>query len=367
MRNKIISVFFCLVLTLGIVAGLVTPDRRYSDSEKRRLAHFPTISFAAFTSGKLGDAIENYLADQFPARDAWVTGKTLVELAMGKRDVGGVYFAKDGYLIEKFDGYSAAQYKANIAALAALTEKLGAEGITLRVMLVPTAVETLADKLPAFATHADQRKLFDYAASQGLHVVDTFETLDAHKDEAIYYKTDHHYTSLGAYYCYAAWKTQKGETALPLSAWTHEVLCDNFRGTTYSKVNYTFAPYDTIDAYYKTDAHRVEYNGGASSADSIYAREYLDGKDQYAAFLNSNQATTVVYGGGDGKLLIVKDSYANCFAQFVVDDYAETHLIDPRFYKGAISDYVRENGIDEVLVLYNLPNFATDTAAVTLR
>lgn len=77
--------------------------------------------------------------------------------------------------------------------------------------------------------------------------------------------------------------------------------------------------------------------------------------------LNSNQATTVVNGSGTGKLLILKDSYANCFAQFTVDDYAETHLIDMRFFKGSVQKYIKEQGITEVLVLYNIPNFVVDT------
>lgn len=156
----------------------------------------------------------------------------------------------------------------------------------------------------------------------------------------------------------------QGKKAEPLSAWKSENLCDNFRGTTYNKVNYPFAPYDTITAYYKTLVHTVNYNSGNYVTDSIYERKYLNGKDQYATFLNSNQSTTVVNGNGNGKLLILKDSYANCFSQFVIDDYAETHLIDLRFFNDSIEDYIQENGITQVLVLYNIPNFAQDTAIV---
>ena len=154
----------------------------------------------------------------------------------------------------------------------------------------------------------------------------------------------------------------QGKTAQPLFSWQSMELRDNFRGTTYNKLNYPFAPYDTITAYYKTLKHTVSYNGGDYVTDSIYERKYLSGKDRYAVFLNSNQSTTVVSGGGEGKLLILKDSYANCFAQFVIDDYAETHLIDLRFFKDSVTDYIKGNGITQVLFLYNIPNFAQDTA-----
>ena len=147
----------------------------------------------------------------------------------------------------------------------------------------------------------------------------------------------------------------------PLSAWNKEMLTNVFRGTTYSKVNDPFAPFDEIDAFYKKEKHEVNYNNGDYITDSIYERKYLEGTDQYATFLNSNQATTVVNGEGNGRCLILKDSYANCFAQFCIDDFEETHLIDLRFFRSSVEKYVEEHGITEVLILYNIPNFTVDT------
>ncbi|MGM9598007.1 MAG: DHHW family protein [Eubacteriales bacterium] len=361
MRNKVITAVFCILLAIGIGSGLLIPDKYYSESEKRLLQQFPSISFDSFLSGKLASDIEAYLSDQFPARDKWITVKTLAGLICGKRESGNVYFGKDGFLIDKFSGYDTERYKKNTEALRLLSEYMKNNyGISVRVMLVPTAIEIMSDKLPPFAPHASQQDMLEYAKKQGLDIVDVSETLRSHSDEYIYYRTDHHYTSLGAYYCYAAWMSAAGRTPLPLEQFQSEVLCENFRGTTYSKVNYPFAPYDTITAYYRAKNHKVSYNGGAYVTDSIYERKYLGGKDQYAVFLNSNQSETVIDGEGEGRLLIIKDSYANTFAQFVVDGYEETHLIDLRFYRGSVSDYVSEHGITEILVLYNLPGFAAD-------
>ena len=362
MRNKVISILFCLLLAAGLGAHLLTPDRAFSDREKRSLRQAPTVSWKQIRSGEFGEAIEAYLADQFPARDGWVTVKTLAERLSGKRESGGVYFADDGYLIEIHRSLDAAQASKNLAALLELQQALEGAGIPLRLMLVPTAAEVLSDKLPAFAPNADQRAVIAAAKDLGLHVTDVSEALSAHREEYIYYKTDHHWTSLGAYYAWAAWMLDRGETPDPRSAWIREVLCDNFRGTTYAKVNDPLAPYDTIEAWYKTLDHRVDYNEGWYVADSIYERKYLQGSDQYAVFLYSNQATAVVSGEGKGKLLILKDSYANCFAQFCVDDYAETHLIDLRFFRGSVRQYCADHGITEVLVLYNIPNLCADTA-----
>ena len=360
MRNKVISIIFCLILALGSSTSILLPDKYYSESEKRTLMQFPRLSLENIIGGDFGDEIEQYLADQFPGRNDWVTLKTILERASGKTEINGVYFADDNYLIEVHKSLPSKQAKNNISALKMLSDALENEGISLRVMLAPTAGYILSDKLPVFAPNADQHAVIEYAKSQGLDMVDITDALMEHNKEYIYYKTDHHWTSLGAYYAYAAWLKSKGKLPEPITAWESRQLCSNFRGTTYSKVNYPFAPYDTIDAYYKSEKHEVNYNNGNYITDSIYEEKYLYGSDQYATFFNSNQATAKISGNGSGRLLIIKDSYANCFAQFVLEDYEETHLIDMRFFSGKVTDYITENNITEVLVLYNIPNFCSD-------
>lgn len=355
MRNKIISITFCFLLLFSSLASFITPDKYYSESEKRILTQLSILKLSDLKSGKLATNLEKYLSDQFPLRDDWISIKTLIELFSGKSEINNVYFSKDNYLIDKFTSYDQNQLQINIEALKKLNNSTN-----IKVMLVPSASQILKDKLPKYAPNLDQSKIIQQLIDQGLDVVDPTEILNQHNDEYIYYKTDHHFTSLGAYYCYVAYNKSLNKTIDDLSAWQAKILTDKFRGTTYSKVNYPFSSYDTIIAYYKKENYTVNYNDGNYITDSIYEYKYLDGKDQYATFLNSNQATTIVYGDGQGKLLIIKDSYANCFAQFVIDDYSETHLIDPRFYKGNIQDYISENGITDVLVLYETPNFCKD-------
>ena len=359
--------FFCLLLAVGALSGFIVPDKYYSESEKRTLTQRSDIRMADLPDGKTADEIERYLSDQFPLRDRWITLKTLAERLGGKTEISGVYFGRDGYLIDKVSGFDKKQLAKNAAAIAALSNKLRADGVPLRVMLAPTAAQILSYKLPPLAPNADQRAVYEYVKNLGVDTVDVFSSLTEHSDEYIYYRTDHHYTSLGAYYCYAEWMRSRGEVPESVSAWQSSELCSDFRGTVYSKINYPFAAYDTITAYYKTLTHSVSYNGGDYTTDSIYERKYLSGSDKYAVFLNSNQASTVIDGCGEGRLLIIKDSYANCFTQFVIDDFEQTHIIDPRFFTASVSDYINENGITEVLVLYDIPNFVSDTSAANIR
>lgn len=367
MRNRVITIIFCVILAAGIISSIAVPDKHYSENEKRTLKQFPEITAEKVFAGKIPDEVEDYLTDQFPARDAWVTVKTLSELASGKKESAGVYFADDGYLIDSFKQVNEKLVNMNLEAIKRFADSVQNDSsVKTNVMLVPTAAQILTDKMPAFAPGVDQNGIIELAEKIGLNTVDITEAFTKHKDEYIYYRTDHHWTSLGAYYAYAQWKQIKGETPEPINSFKTETLCDDFLGTTYAKVNYPFAKPDTITAYYNTEKHDVSYNDGKQTADSIYERKFLKGKDQYAVFLNSNQATTVVKGDGKGKLLILKDSYANTFAQFVIDEYEETHLIDLRFFKSSVSDYIKENGITEVLLLYNIPNFSSDVRVRTL-
>lgn len=358
MRNKIITSFFCLLLAVSALIGLLMPDRYYSEREKRTLTQKPKFTVANFISGEFSDELEKYLTDQVPLRDGWVTMKTYMELAIGKRESVGVYICKDKYLMDKFTSYSKKQLVANAAALVDLQEKLAAEGISMNTILVPMAAQVLTDKLPAYAPVADYAAILQVLTDAGVDTTDVLSALVAHSSENIYYRTDHHWTSLGAYYAYCAWRGIEPN----VDEWTQEVLCDDFYGTTWNKVPLPTVPAEEITAWYKHINRSVSYNNGQYETDSIYERKYLSGSDQYAVFLNSNQAQTVIEGSGkSGKLLLIKDSYGNTFSQFPVEDYAEVHVLDLRFFKGDVTEYAKENGITDTLVLYGVQNFVKDT------
>ncbi len=358
MRNKLIISFFCVLLAVCALAGLFIPDKYYSEREKRTLAQKPAFTAADFFSGKFGGKLETYLADQVSLRDKWITLKTYLELGIGKHESGGVYIYKDNYLIDKFPSYSQKQLAANAEALAELQKKLAEEGISVSTMLVPVAAQVLSDKLPACAPVADYASILNLLNDAGVSVTNIISILAAHSNEAIYYRTDHHWTSLGAYYAYCTWRGIDPAA----DEWTKEALCNNFHGTTWNKVPLPSDPAEEITAWYKHANRRVSYNNGEYETDSIYERKYLNGSDQYAAFLNSNQAQTVIQGSGEeGKLLLIKDSYGNTFAQFPVEDYAEVHVIDLRFFRDDIVEYAKANGITDTLVLYGVQNFVKDT------
>lgn len=359
-----------VVLFVGIVYSfaallLLLPKNVYSEDENRYLATLPELSLDKVMSGQWMDELEQFVDDQFPARLKWIEIKTNIELALGKKESNGVYITDEGHYIESFKRYDEEQLQKNVNALNALSEQLKEKyGMSLQVMLVPTASTVLAHTLPSYHLEINQFEEIQKLANEKFELISVNEMLDAHKDEYIYYFTDHHWTSLGAYYGYKAWKPE----TMPLDSYLSETLSTEFLGTLYSKVKVKPDQKDMMTAYYLEGEQQVEYNLSGQLKNTFYERSYLAKKDKYSVYFNGNQPVTKIKGyGSNGKLLIVKDSYANTFAQFAVADYEEVHLIDLRSFNMELSQYIDMMQIDEVLVLYNFKNFTEDKNLYLVR
>lgn len=362
-----------LALVFGItIAGFFVPVKARSESENRALAQKPKFSlaslFAKEDKEKFTTKYEAYLTDQFIGRDTWISVKTRTELLLGKTDINGVYFAEDDYLITRTDASSinAEQEEKNIARLDAFIKKyselLGDTNVY--AMLVPTAADILADKLPPFTSEYDQEALLNrVAAMLGDNFIDTREELMQHKDEYLYYKTDHHWTALGAYYAYRAWAQAQKIPVREQEDYKISTGSEEFYGTLYSKVNIQM-PADTVLLYEDGRSYRVEYDMDGKPQKSMFSIKRLSEKDKYMVYLDGNHALTQIQQQGqkktEKKLLVIKDSYAHTFVPFLAQDYDEVIMVDFRYNKMPVSMIIENYGITDILVLYNATNFVHD-------
>ncbi|MGL5086150.1 MAG: DHHW family protein, partial [Clostridium sp.] len=209
-KNMTVIIFVAMIFILSII-NLIKTDRVFSESENRFLASKPKFTWESLFNKTYTSDVEKYITDQFIWRDIFVGMKTQTEYLLGKKDTNGVYFSKDNYLIEKHDTTSIDQdlLNRNIERLydfiEATSNKLGNNNVSL--MLVPTSSNILRDKLPNYATAFDEDKILN-SIKENLHsgrFIDVRPLLNKSSDEYIYYKTDHHWTTLGAYYGYLAW------------------------------------------------------------------------------------------------------------------------------------------------------------------
>ena len=371
LKNKanlaVCGVFLLLVFGLTITS-MVSPVKAFSESENRYLAKKPKFSFESLFDGDYTADYETFITDQFVGRDTWIGIKTAMERAMLKQDINGVYFGKDGYLIEKHDEADidpeiAERNAERLAQFMQDCVEAFGEG-RAHAMIVPTASEILEDKLPPFATGYDQETYIEQigALLPEQCLVDVTQVLKNHSSEYIFYRTDHHWTATGAYYAYQEWAKACGFLPLSNEDFTVEVAADDFLGTIYSKVNTKVDP-DEILLYQTGLPYSVIYNMDGKVKDTLYDREKLEIKDKYAVYLGGNNALVQIDTEVDNgrKLLIVKDSYAHCFAPFAVNHFEQTYMVDFRYFNMPVSQFIEQYGITDVLVLYNAPNFAADT------
>ena len=372
-----ITALFCAFIGVFLVANAVSPDRTFSEVENRNLEQLPAVDFGTpeklfrdgnFFNGQFMRDFETYTTDQFIGRDAWVDLKARTERALGKKENNNVYFADNDTLITRFDQPAADRVTENLNYVNKFVENVD---IPVVFSLIPTQACIWADRLPEGAPNASQTDLMAQAqgAVTGATWADVYTPLMEHKDEDIFYRTDHHWTSLGAYYGYTGLASALGYTPVPLSEYTPTVRSTEFYGTVFSSSGVRWVKPDTITTYVPDDgitvvSHTYDNSGNpVEEQRALYVESFLSVKDKYSMFLGGNQSLGVVTNTNnpDGpKLLIIRDSYADSLVPFLTAHYSEIHLIDPRYYHLSVKDYVEQNGIDQALVLYSVPNFVTD-------
>lgn len=366
---------FITVLTAAALVGLLTvldlvnEERTFSQTENRILASRPEFSVQSLFSGEYTSDYENYVTDQFVARDGWIGLKTYADLALGKKEVNGVYLAGNGEFIEqhKAEEIDEAQVQEKIALLQALVERYeDSDKIDqVKVLLAPTADNVLTEELPAFADYYDQTRLLDQVKETvgEEHFVEVLPVLEAHHEEYIYYKTDHHWTTLGAHYAYQEWAADMGLTPVSFTKEDAVTVAEEFLGTLHSKVNIAASP-DTIQVYGPSleKEYSVYYDLGNQGKTSIYEKKHLDTKNKYGYFLDDNHGFVQIETGVDNgrTLLVIKDSYANCFVPFALEHYETVCIIDLRYCNmrlyQLIDQWTRDGNAD-LLVLYNVIHF----------
>ena len=362
---RFITAFFCLFLAAFLVANLVLPDREFSPEENRYLAQRPELTLESITDdeGTFMTDFEDYHSDQFAGRDFWIGLKAWGERLTGKQENNGVYFGTDGAqtLFAQFTSPSQEDMAQRLSYVNALGENVD---VPVYFALIPGKVTVWSDLLPAGAPLADESGALEQAAGSCVSVewIDLVTPLMEHKDEYVFYRTDHHWTTLGAYYGYLALMEGMGLEPLEFTG-TPQLVSDSFLGTTYSAAGAKWVKPDEMYRWIPDDGVKVtSYFTGMPEEGSLYVDSYLEEKDKYSSFLGGVQPLCVVETEHTDapKLLLVRDSYSDCLTPFLTQNFSEIHLFDLRNNNMSLSAYVEENQIDQVLVLYSTANFTTD-------
>lgn len=364
-----------LMMIFGLTAAtFLKPATEFSEKENRTLAQRPKMTANDFFDGTFSKDYETYITDQFVFRDQWIRMKTTVERASLKQEIKGIYFADDDYLIEKHeDSFRSATASNNIRYLAKFMEDTAREYGEGHVtaMVIPNAVEILKDKLPPLAPESEEGeylKRLSGALPAGTWF-DAGEILESHREEELYYRTDHHWKTQAAFYTYEAWAKSRGLSPLSLEDYQVETVTEDFLGTIESKVG-TKQKGDSIQIFRpkEEDSYTITYNRQGEKKTDLYDWSYLDTKDKYSIFFGGNQPLTEVSVENESKrrLLVIKDSYAHCFLPFTFHDFSQVDFVDLRYFNESLRDYMEKGDYTDILFLYNASGFAEDPSVARL-
>ena len=365
-QEKLVGIIFILTLFLFLIINVIVPDREKSVQENRMLATKPKFRLSSLISGDYDEKFEAYMDDQFVGRDMWRKLKVAVDRIGGSRLENGVYIGTNGQLLEQIEVADENHLAANIKAIKSFSESQSK--IPVRMMLVPDAANVLNHSLPALAKPEDQTQMFSMVRKDlgdSVEWIDVSTELNKNKTEKIYYKTDHHWTTLGAFYAFQAAAPSLGIDGDLSGKYVSYTVSDSFNGMLASKSGVNFGEKEQIDIYVPTEEDTdliVDYVDEGKRSTSLYDSSELKEKDQYTVFLGGNSSLLDIrtVSTSTKRLLLVKDSFANSFIPFLTPYYREIVVVDPRYYSGTINDLMDSYRISEVLFLYSGNTFFKD-------
>lgn len=359
---------FGIFILAVLIINFIVPDRGFSQKENRVLSSRPAISVSQLTSGKFADGYETYVNDQFFLRDWWITLRATAQRILGNTEGNGVFLGKDGYLMEDFTAPSQERLNRTVTAMTDFAERHS--DIPQYALIAPNAVNILSDKLPALAAATDQNPYLDATATAlekaGVTFVDVRGTLTQHKDDGIYYHTDHHWTTQGAYFAYLQLAKVLGIDSSSIS-YDKLPVSMSFQGTLSAKSGFRASEKEEMDVFLPRDdtpSSVINYPDEQKKTASFYETSQLETRDKYAMFFNGNHGKVVITTPTEENrtLLVIKDSYANSLVPFLAPYYRKIVMVDPRYFYDDLEELMEVEEIQEVLYLYNANTFYADTS-----
>ncbi len=375
--TNIITIVLFLAILFGLsVAFIAVPDKSYSENENRNLQTFPALTWDSFLDGSFSSAMNEYFADQFPLRDAFVSIKALSELALLKGENDGVLLGKNNTLavrtfsmfkdrLTRTDGMD--MYYAETVRKQLNILNNFAAGCSVPVnAVIPPRVLDVADSAFNYPSDISLALLgeLDAVSADVLVPVSGMLKEKYASGEYVYYRTDHHWTTLGAYYAYCEVMKSFGmeEDIIPADKFTVETVSDEFYGTTWSKGGFRFVKPDTMEFWSLGNDSDFTTTIGETQFSGFYDRSYLDKKDKYSAFIGgTNDVTLVTKNTVEDRpvLLLPKDSFANSLVPFLAQHF-DLVLVNMANRMTDVSSYIETYSADRVLIVWNVENLVSN-------
>ena len=357
------------------IAMLIIPDKTFSEEENKTLQTLPSFSIQSLINGSFTKDVATYYSDQMPLRGAFIGTKAIVETVFAKHENKNVLLGKDGYIIAKNDYADFTAMDKNIFSIEYFESVCGAD---LRVAVAGRSQDVLLSYMPSLYPGKEVSDAVFAHLNDNLDTpqIDLLTPLRerAETGEYVYYKTDHHWTTLGAYYAYVEIISSYGIEPYPLEHFTREIVSEEFYGTTWSKAGMRWIGPDSMEFFrFEGDEDFVcEILDDGETIDGFYELSYLETKDKYSTFIGGNNGRVKIYLDSAQKeretLVLLKDSFGHSLAPFLAMHF-DLDIIDLRYYKLPITDVIAEAKAEKVLIMYNMDSLvsASNLAMLTIN
>lgn len=364
-KNYLIFSFVAIIMVFSIMS-LIKDDKKFSELENRNLKTGVKFLLKDFLDGSFQGNYEKYINDQFPLRDKWISLKSISEYTLGKIENNGIIYGENRELFEKFNSLDEKKLENNVKAINIFSQRYYDK---VSLMIVPNSYEIYKEDLPHNSPIIMQEEIIHriYDFLKFSNNIDLMEELKSNKNNYIYYKTDHHWTTYGAYLAYCSFIDSINGEKIDLDKFK-KVELPNFYGTYYSKAK-PFNVRPDIMTYYNFENLTMEIVGD-KVYDSIYDYSKEDLRDKYSLFLYGNNPLTIIKNNNiknGNKILIIKDSFGNSLIPFLTQNYDEIHVIDLRYFTSKLSSYLKENEFENILIIYNFINLSTDNNILRIK
>lgn len=357
---------FSILVILFTVIDIINSPNEFSELENRKLSQMPILSLKSYIDTSFSSDYEKYINDQFFLRDNWIDLKSRIEYLLGKRENNDIIFGRENYLFKKFTTFNDEMLENNLNSIITFTNNYNKE---VDFFIIPNSYAVYDELTPRYLPLVDQLSLINsinsylsLKSNDHINTINVAEELLKNKDDYIYYKTDHHWTSYGAYLAYLTYMDYLGLEIVDINN-LEKITINNFLGTYYNRSKYFKVDSDFI-TYYNILGLHIEIDGKEKL--SLMDLHKFKGSDKYSAFLWGNNGLTKVINENiseerkGSSILIFKDSYANSFIQFLSYNYEIIDIIDLRYFKESIRNFMKDKDYNEILIMYSFNNLSTD-------